>query len=78
MVSPIESILARVNREVLLSLDNLTHLHTADAQTFCSRNFSRASLFSFLNKERFSTLSPQSGGVFLKIGYELGNLGRGG
>ena len=34
------------------------------------RKFSGACLFSFLNKGRFSTLSPQSAGVFLKIGCE--------
>ena len=30
MVSPTESILARVNVEVLLSPNNLTHLHTVE------------------------------------------------
>ena len=33
--------------------------------------FLRARLFRFLNKEHFSTSSPQSGGVFLKIGCFL-------
>ena len=45
-----------------------------DAQTFCSRNFSGTRLFIFLNKGRFSTLSPQSAGVFLKMGYESGKF----
>ena len=46
----------------------------ANDQTFRPRNFSGARLFSFLNKERFSTLSPQSAGVFLKMGYESGEF----
>ena len=45
-----------------------------DDQTFRPRNFSGARFFSFLNKGRFSTLSPQSAGVFLKIGCESGKF----
>ena len=40
----------------------------------CLRNFSEACLFSFLNKGRFSTLSPQSAKVFLNTGYESGKF----
>ena len=42
----------------------------ANDQTFRPRNFSGARLFSLLNIGRFSTLSPQSAGVFLKMGYK--------
>ena len=47
---------------------------TTDDQTFRPQDFSGARLFSFLNKGLFSTLSPQSAGVFLKMGYESGKF----
>ena len=42
MVSPIESILERVNREVLLSPNNLTHLHILIVCTWTLLPFSGA------------------------------------
>jgi len=50
-----------------------------DDETFCARNFSGARLSSFLNKGLFSTLSPQSAGVFSKNGTWIGEIqGKGG
>ena len=46
---------------------------TAVMETLCS-NFSELRTFCFLNKGRFSTLSPQSAGFFLKITCEMGKF----